>query len=168
MGYVNDPEMVQWIPPNHVIKSAGTWTSTLSSNTVADVRAAAAAAFSLYIPVEVPSNAAGLKGAQLVSIDVLYKVGTAALTSVLTVELEKVTFTAAGAATGSAVAVTVDSLHDTTAKRVSVADHCMTVALNTPAWVGKNDVYWLQVAAVAAATSLVTLWGARANFVLRV
>ena len=65
MGYVNETKMCQFIPPSLILKSAGTWTATLANNTVGDVRTAADAAFSLYIPILVPSNDQALKGARL-------------------------------------------------------------------------------------------------------
>ena len=113
MGYVNDPDFVQFISPNRIIKSAGTWTTTLSSNTVGDVRTAAGASFNLFVPIAIPSNAAQLKGVQLLGVDLHYKVATAALTSIATVELEKMSISNAGVVTGAAVTLTLDAGHDT-------------------------------------------------------
>ncbi len=168
MGYVNDPDMVEFIPANTIIKSAGTWTTTLATNTVGDVRTAAAAGFNLFVPIMLPANSGVLKGAQLQSIDLHFKIGTLAMTSVTTVELEKVSISNAGAVTGAAVGVTVDAANDTSAKRAATGDHFMNVALNSPAWLGKNEVYWLYVTFVAVATTAFTLWGAKANYLFRV
>jgi hypothetical protein len=169
MGYVHDTKMSQFIPPSMIYKSAGTWTPTLASNTVGDVRTAADASFTLLIPILLPSNDDKLKGAKLLSVDVHYKIGTAAADDFATVELEKMSISAAGAVTGAAVsAVTIDTDHDTAAERKAVDDHFMTVELDSPAWVDKDEVYWLALVVDAAATTVFTLWGAKANFELRV
>ena len=167
MGYVNDTKFSQFITPNQIIKSAGTWTSTFANNTMADVRTAADANFNLFIPILIPSNDVALKGAKLLSIDVHYKVATGALDGFATVELEKMSITAAGVVSGAAVAVTVDAGHDTAAERLAVGDHFMTVALDAPVWIDKDEVFWLYMACDAAANSVFTLWGAKANFTLR-
>ncbi len=169
MGYVHDTQMSQYIPAACIQKTAGTWTTTISSNTVGDVRSAAAAAFTLIIPIIIPSNAAAYKGARLKSIDVCYKIATKDATDFATVELEKQAFPAdTVAVSAAAVAVTLDANHNTAAKRYAQGSHTMTVALNTPAWIDDNDVYLLQLVVSAADTTVFTLWGARANFDLRV
>ena len=43
----------------------------------------------------------------------------------------------------------------------------MTVSLVSPMWVLKDELYVLQMACSAAATSVFTLYGAQANFELR-
>lgn len=167
MGYVHDTKFSQFITPNQIVKSAGTWTTTLASNTLADVRTAADAAFNLFVPILIPSNDVALKGARLLSIDMHYKVATGALDGFATVELEKMSITAAGVVSGAAVAVTLDGGHDTAAKRLAAGDHFMTVALDAPVWVDKDEVFWLYLACDAAANNVFTLWGAKANFTLR-
>lgn len=167
MGYLHDTKFSQFITPNQVVKSAGTWTTTLGTNTVADVRTAADASFTLYVPILIPSNDDSYKGAKLQSIDVHYKVATAAADDFATVELEKMSISAAGAVTGAAVTITQDASHDTAAARKAVGDHFMTVTLTTPAWIDKDEVYWLQLVVDAAAGTVFTLWGAKANFTLR-
>lgn len=168
MGYVNDTKMSQFIPASMIQKSAGTWTPTLSNNTIGDVRSAADASFNLFIPVLVPSNDVALKGARLLSVDVHFKIGTAACDDFATVEMEKMSISSAGAVTGAAVTTTLDTANDTAAERKAVADHFMTITLATPEWVDKDAVYWVYCAVDAAATSVFTLWGAKANFELRV
>lgn len=170
MGYVHDTQMRQFIPPFMCGKTAGTWTPTIASNVVSDVRTAADASFTLLIPVFLPSNAADLKGAYLESIDVWYKIATAAADDFATVELEKMILPASGTAvSGAAVTVSVDADHDTAAERKAAADaHKMTVTLSTPEWVDEDDVFYLQLVVDAAATTAFTFYGARANFTLRV
>jgi hypothetical protein len=160
--------MSQFIPASMIQKSAGTWTATLANNILSDNRTAADAAFNLFVPILVPGNSVALQGVKLTSVELLWDTSVAALDGVATVELERVTITAAGAASGAAVAVTVDSTNDTTAKRLTLASHRMTVSITTPEWVD-NDVYYvLYVTFDAAATSVVKLYGAVANFTLRV
>jgi len=173
MGYTHDTQMSMFIAPSAIHKTAGTWTPTIAANLPCDVRTAAAAAFTALIPIEIFSNAAALKGARLKSIDVFYKVLTAALTDFATVELEKVTLPPPAAATGTAftgasVTITQDAFHNTAALRKAVGDHTMTVTLTTPAWIDDNDAYVLEVICDCAASSVFTFYGARANFDLRV
>ena len=169
MGYVNDTAMAQFISPFSFGFSAGTWTPTIASNLPCNVRTATAAAFTALIPIPVPSNSVGLKGARLKSIDVFYKILTVATTDFATVELEKVALPVPAAApgtafTGTAPAVTCDALHNTAALRKAVGDHTMTVTLTTPVWIDDNDAYVLELIVDCAATAVVTFYGARANF----
>jgi len=170
MGYVHDTQMRQFIPPFMCGKTAGTWTPTIASNVVGDVRTAADASFTLLIPIALPSNATDLKGAYLTSIDVWYKIATAAADDFTTVELEKMTLPASGTAvSGAAVTVTIDTGHDTAAERKAIGDaHKMTVTLSTPEWIDEDEVFYLQLVVDAAATTAFTFYGARANFTLRV
>jgi hypothetical protein len=168
MGYTHDTHYAQFISPFQYQKTAGTWTATLASNTVGDVRTAADAAFDLYIPILIPSNASALKGAMLTSIDVYWRCATAAMDAVATVELEKMTLPAnASVVSGAAVTVTVDAANDTTAERLTLASHTMTVTVTTPTWSDDGECYWLYIACDAAATSVWTNWGAVAHFTLR-
>ena len=169
MGYTNNTGMSQFIAAGKIEKTAGTWTPTVASNVVSDVRTATAAAFTLLIPVELPSNSAYHNGALLKSVDVFYKIATAAATDVATVELEKVTLPATGTGvTGAAVTGSCDSGHDTAAKRKAVGDHTLTFTVTNPVWVTNGDACYLQVVVDAAATTAFTLFGARANYTLRV
>lgn len=166
MGYVHDTHMSQFIPPAAISKSAGTWTPSVASNIVKEARTAADAAFTLLVPIPIPSNASALKGAKLKSVDVFYKIGTAAADDFASVELEKVGL--AAAPSGEAVTITIDADHDTAAERKGMGDHMMTVAITTPTWLDDGDAYYLQLVVDAAATTIFTLFGARANYELRV
>jgi len=170
MGYVHDTAMSQFIQPDEIIKTLGTWTDSIASNVAKAVRTAADASFELHIPIKLPSNAEAMKGAYLKSIDVYYTIGTAAADDFATVELSKVTLPAAtgSAPTGAAVDTTPDTGHDTAAERLAADDHLMTVELDTPAWIDDDEYYVLQLVVDAAATTVFTLWGARANYTLRV
>jgi hypothetical protein len=167
MGYLNDTQFSQFIPAPAIVKTAGTWTPGMASNVVSDGRTAGAATFNLIVPVEVMSNQDTLKGCRLKSVELLYKIATAALTSMTTVELEKATYSAGGAAAGAAAAVTIDTGHDSSAKRVTVADHRMIVTVNAPTWMNTNEAYFLYVTCDAPATAVFTLYGAVATFDLR-
>lgn len=165
---MKNTHMSQWIPPSAIQKSAGTWTPTLSTDLVSDVRTAADTAFNLFIPVPLPSNSEYRAGALLKSIDVYYKVATAALDGFATVALKKMTLPATGTiVSGADVAVTEDAGHDTAAERLAVGDHTMTVTLDTPAYIDDGEEYVLYCALDAAATSVFTLYGARANYEMK-
>lgn len=169
MGYTHDTGMAYFVGPSNIAKSAGTWTPTLVGNTVGDVRTAADANWNLFVPLNPPmSNAAALKGARIKSVELLYKVATAALDGVATVEIEKVSVSGAGVVTGVAVTATVNAAEDTTAKRLAVADHRVIVTITTPTWIDNDEAYYLYVTFDAALTSAFTLWGAIVNYDLRV
>jgi hypothetical protein len=169
MGYVHDTHASVFIPPAAIQKTAGTWTPTIASNLVSDVRSAADASFTILVPVTVPQNSSFRKGARLKSIDLFYKITTAA-DDVASVALDKVTLpaTVVAAAGTSITAITLDTGHDTAAERKAQGDHTLTVTLDTPAWVGSNDIYWLSMVVDAAATTAFVLFGARANFDQRI
>ena len=169
MGYTHDVNMSQWLFANEAIKTAGTWTPTLASNVLSEVRTAADASFTIYIPIKIPSNSKALKGAYLKTIDVYYKILTAAADDFATVELEKMIAPLDTVIpTGSAPAITMDTAHDTAAERKAVQEHKMTVTLTTPVWVDDDHYYVLTLIVDAAATTVFTLYGARANYTLRV
>jgi hypothetical protein len=160
--------MSQFIPPSSIQKSAGTWTPTLASNVYSDNRTAADSAFNLFVPILIPGNSVALQGSKLNSVELFYSIGTAACDAVATVELEKCSVSSAGAVTGAAVTVTLNAAEDTDAERLAVANHRVIVTVTTPEWVD-NDVYYaLYVTFDAASTSVVKLYGAVANFTLRV
>ena len=86
-------------------------------------------------------------------------------------ELEKVTLPADDTAvSGAAVSgVTIDAGHDTAAERLAVdTDHCMTITLDDPAWIDDGEFYFLKLVVDAAAGTVFTFFGARANYTLRV
>lgn len=167
MGYVCDTQMSVFIPPADIVKTAGTWTASLSANVVKEDRTPADGVFNLIVPLGVTGNAAAFKGARIKRVDLLYKVAGGACDSIPTVEVEKVTFSAGGAAGGAAAAVTLDGGHDTDAKRKALGDHRMMVTLNSPAWLDDDEAYYLYVNVDASATTQFTLFGAVVYFDLR-
>ncbi|MCC7361226.1 MAG: hypothetical protein IT317_17200 [Anaerolineales bacterium] len=169
-GYVHDTSMSLAIHPNQVMKSAGTWTEVETS--VADVwalrRSAADATCNVRIPVLLPSNSAAQKGAYLKSVDVYYTVATAALDS-LAAAIYETNLPADGAAAVAATAhaFSYDSGHDTAPERIDVDEHAMTLTLTTPVWLDAGDLFHVEVALDAAATSVFDFLGARVNYTLR-
>jgi len=168
MGYVNLTDISQFIPPSEVLKTAGTWTATIASNIISDVRTAADAEFTMLVPLTLSGSSVGLQGAKIKSIDVWYKIATAAADDFATVVVNKVALNADTiAVAGTAPAVTIDAAHDTAAERKAVATHKMTVTLDTPVFVDKNTAYWLSMVVDAAAGTVFTLYGAQVNYTLR-
>lgn len=168
MGYVHDTHMAQFISPGLIEKSAGTWTPTLSSNAYFQRRSAADANFTLYIPIKVPSNSASQKGVYLTSIELIFNITTAALDDFATVELEKMVADSAGAVTGSAPSITLDTANDTAAERKATGTHRLTASLATPVWIDNDVWYVLECVCDAAATSVFDLYGAIVNYTLRI
>lgn len=175
MGFVHDTAMSQFIPPNQIGKSAGTWTLTVASNIWSDNRTAADAAFTLFVPIPIPSNSVAQKGARLKSIELMYEIGTAAADDFATVKLYKDTFSASAASgsgtintTAEVTAVTIDTGHDTAAERLAVDQHRMVITLTTPAFIDNDEGYHLECVIDAAATTVFKLYGAIANYELRI
>jgi hypothetical protein len=167
MGYVNDKHMSQIIPVG-AFQTAGTCVLTYSvaSNLVKAARTANDTAFSLFIPIIIPQNESPLKGARLKSIDVYYLVGTADLTSFAAPVLQKMTLKAdAAAPTGEELATTYSCANAAT---LTQAQHKVTVTVTTPEWADDDSYYILDLEIDPAASSVVTLYGARANYDLRV
>jgi hypothetical protein len=169
MGYVHDEHMSEFIHPGDFEMSAGTWAVAEASNVVSNDRTAADAAVTVLVPIRMPSNSVAHKGAKLARIDVGYLIGTAAADDFATVELEKVTVGADNvAASGAAVAVTLDTAHDTAAERLAADDHTMTVTVDSPAFLDDGDCYWLKMVIDCAAGTVLKFYGAVAHYTLRV
>lgn len=169
MGYVHDTAMSQFISPFAIGKTAGTWTPTIASNVVSDVHTAADESFTLLIPITVPSNAVAQKGAYLRSVKMFYKIATAAADDVATVAMDKVTLPATGVAvSGAAVTITEDGDHDTAAERKAEGDHTMTISITAPFWIDDGECVWVSIVVDAALATAFSLYGAVANFTLRI
>ena len=170
-GYVHDTAMSQFVPPADILKTAGTWTDTVGgvADTYMQRRTAADATAILVIPIAIPQNSVAQKGGYLKSIDVWYDVTTAAMDAV-TAELIQATLPANTAAFGAVTkpAITFDAGHDTAAERLTLDQHKMTITVTTPFWLDDDDEVYLELTIDAAATSLFDIYGARANFTLRI
>ncbi len=166
-GYVHDTAMSMWVPFTSFVHSAGAWTSTVAANVWYARRSAADASATTYIPVLLPSNSAANKGSYLQSIDLYYRVVTAALDA-LQADMYKVTLQVSGTlSTVAAITTTYDTGHDTAGERITVDEHKLTLTLSTPVWIDNDEQIFVEVIADAAATSLLDFFGARANFTLR-
>ncbi len=167
MGYTHLTDISQLIPPSAVQKTAGTWTPTIAANLVSDVRTAAAASFTLLIPVVLPGSTGGLQGARLESLDVFYKIATKA-GSAFTFALNQVALADNGVAClGASVDITPDSSHNTAAKCYAIGDHKLTVSVDQPAFIKSGTALWLSLAITAQDTTVFSFFGAQANFTLR-
>jgi len=168
MGYVHLTDICQFISPFAVGKSSGTWTPTVASDAVSDLRTPADAAFDLLIPLVQPGSDVALQGARIKSIDVWYSISVAAADDFATVEIDKMTLAATGSAcTGTNPAITIDADHDTAAERKATGSHKMTITLDTPCFIEDDTDYYLHLNVDAAATTVFALIGAQVNYDLR-
>jgi len=169
-GYVYDTAMSQFIPPSDILKTAGTWTDTVGgvANTYMQRRSAADATAILVIPIAIPQNSVAQKGGYLKTIDIWYDVTTAAMDAV-TALVTRATLPANTVAFGAvaAPAFTYDAGHDTAAERLTLDQHKMTLTITTPLWLDDDDEVYVELTIDAALTSLFDIYGARANFNLR-
>jgi hypothetical protein len=169
-GYVHDTAMSQFIAPNAVMVSAGTWSQVETG--VADIwgyrRAAADATANVWLPIPIPSNGVASKGAYLKSVDVYFTIATEALDA-LAATVYKVTLPADGAAASAAAAqaFTYDSGHDAAGERVDIDEHTMTLTLDSPFWLDDGEYAFVELALDGGTNGVFTLLGARANYTLR-
>src|SRR3990167_5846495 len=150
MGYVHDTAMSQFIPPTAMMGVTGTYTQ---------------AAGVVTIPIILPSNSVGLKGAYLKSVEIDYELLLAVATSV-TAAINKVTRGADEAvAVVSSVTVTQSLVAATTA--ATEDQHKLTVTLTTPEWIDNDVYYLLTLTLVCGGTVTVDILAAVANYTLR-
>jgi hypothetical protein len=176
MGYVHDTHMAQFIPPNAIGASAGTWTLAVASNVWSNNRTAADAAFTLYVPIPIPSNASALMGAKLLSVELMYSIATGAADDVVdtTFVIYKDTLQATAASgsgtinTAAELAGTKDAGHNTAAETKAVDEHRAVITVTTPEWADNDVAYHLEMVVDAAANTVFKVFGAIANFELRV
>lgn len=165
-GYVHDTAMSQFIPPNAIHVATGTWTEVAGQvvGTIVKHKAAAAETTVVTVPVLVPSNSVGMKGAYLKSIEVDYEILVAACTSV-TATINKVTRGADLAV--AVVASQAFTQTPTTAVSDDVDQHRLILTITTPFWVDNDEYVLVNLSMVAAATTQIDVLGAVANFDLR-
>ena len=175
MAYTNNTQMTQFIPPHliHDIGAGSPIVHAYSSQIAYESRTpAGAGTFILNVPILLPSNAAYRAGAYLQTVELIYKVSTADLTSFNTVDLNKITLASATGSnttfTGASQTQTQDATHNSSALRVIQGVHTMVVTPGTPPWIDNDEEWVLSCTLVAAATSILDLYGARCNFTLRV
>lgn len=168
MGYVHVTDISQFISPFEFAYSVGTWTPTLSSYLITNVKTAAADNPKIMVPIPLPSSSLGLQAAKLVSLDVWYSISTAACTGFGLCTISKVILAATGVAcTGAAIDSTMDAAHDTVQERYATGAHKMTCTVDTPFFMDKNYAYYFSMDITAAAGTVLAMIGAQANYTLR-
>jgi hypothetical protein len=168
MGYVHDTQMSVFTPAEDCTGTVGTWAMAVASNVWSLNKSAADNTSVVKIPLRLPSNAAALKGAQLKSVDIWWACGTGANEAVSAV-LYKQTLPVDGTlSTAAAVTTTYDTGYDSAAERLTLDEHKMTLTVTTPEWVDEDAVYYVELTVDSAANSVDKLFGARANYTLRV
>jgi hypothetical protein len=168
-GYVHDTAMCQYIPPTLFHLVTGTWTHAAGAvtDTIAVINAAADATTTANIPVLIPSNSVAQKGAYLQSVEIDFEILTAACDAVSAV-FNKVTRGADGAVhVVAAQTFTYDAGHDSAAERIDVDQHKMTLTPATPFWLDNDEYVLIELTLDRAATTVVHLLGAWANYTLR-
>ncbi len=168
MGYVHDTGMSALTSPAEVTATVGTWAMAVASHLWTLNHTAADNTSVIKIPLKLPANSVALKGALLKSVDVWWSNATADLDAA-SAELYLAALPAqAGTLAATAQTITYDSGHDSAAKRITQAVHKMTLTLTTPVWIDEDNEAYVELTIDAAATSVVKLMGARANYTLRV
>ena len=168
MGYTNDTGMAAFVSPIEVTPTVGTWAMAVVAHLWTLNHTAAADTSVLKVPLKLPSNAVALKGAFLKSIDFWWSNNVLDLVD-MTVEVYLATMPAQGGVLATVLqASSYDALHLNTAARKTSAQHKMTVTLTTPVWIDDDVEAYVELTCNAGATSAVKLFGARANYTLRV
>jgi len=168
MGYVHDTSMASVTALKEITTTVGTWAIAVASHLWTLDKTAADNTSVVHIPLRLPGNSLANKGAYLRSVDIWYSVATADLDA-LSAEVYKSTLPAQGGTLAAASqAFAYDSGHDTASERVAQAVHKMTLTLATPFWVDDDNEVYVELTVDAAATSVVKMLGARANYTLRV
>ncbi len=168
MSLTHTSQLTQFITPSAVQKTAGTWAATITGHVPSDTRSAAAATFDLVIPLALDGSVNGLEGAKITAVDVWYSVGTADLASMTGVDIYQLALNEDSKAVSSAkVTSTIDSGHDTSAKRKALAAHKMTIFITEPRFLKENTALVLEINAEGAATSVFKLFGAQVHYTLR-
>lgn len=167
MGYVHDTIQTV-IPSTKYAHSAGTWTQTVASNVWYNRRTAADAAAVSYIPlVDVPQRDGALKGSKLNSVDIHFRIVTAAIDA-MEAHLYKATFGADGALlTVAEVTTTYDTGHDAAAERIDADEHKMTLTPSSPTYLDNNEMLFVEVVWDGSATGVIDEFYTAANWNLR-
>lgn len=167
MGYVHDNVQII-VPFTEFAHSAGTWTATVASNVWYNRRTAADAGATTYIPLGgVPQRDGAVKGAKLTSVDVHFRIVTAALDA-MEAHLYKATMGADGALlTVAEVTTTYDTGHDAAAERIDVDEHKMTLTVTTPAYLEDNEMLFVEIVWDGSATGVIDEFYAVGNWTLR-
>ena len=166
---IHNTHVSQYIPPTLFHCVTGTWTEVAGqvTDTICKHVAATDEVATVNIPVIIPSNAIGLQGAKLASIEIDYEILVAACDAVTAV-VNKVTRGADGAvAVVASQSFSYDAGHDSAAERYDVDQHRMTLTLDTPIWIDNDEYVLVELTFDKAATTTIDLLAAVANFTLR-
>lgn len=159
---VNKTDNVLFIPISKVQTIGGTWTPTrIAQNNIVLRKTAAADTTYLNATLRDAFRTSTGKGIKVKSVDVLYSIGTAALTT-HTAVIDSVTY-----ANNTAVAVASHggTLSGTLAIATQANPYLSTITLGTQSFaVTDNQDIRMEVAVVAAATSAYDFYGFIVNF----
>ena len=167
MGYVHDTHMQQFIPPTMFHEITGTWAKAAGNvaHTIVTQKVAAAETATVTIPLLVPGNSIDLKGSMIASVEVDYEILTAAATSI-TATMWKIARGADDAvAVATQITVTQDLVAATTAAEVD--QHNLLITVTTPEYIDDDDYWFVELACVCAATTVLEFLGAQVNYTLR-
>ena len=167
MGYVHDTHMQQFIPPTMFHEITGTWAKAAGNvaHTIVTQKVAGAETATVTIPLLVPGNSIDLKGSMIASVEVDYEILTAAATSI-TATMWKIARGADDAvAVATQITITQDRVAATTAAEVD--QHNLLITVTTPEYIDDDDYWFVELACVCAATTVLEFLGAQVNYTLR-
>ncbi len=175
MGYVHDTAMAQFVPPNVFGYSAGTWAMAVASNVWSLDRSAADVAFTVYMPIPIPSCSVALKGAYLVSVELMYSIATTLADDFVetTAAIYKDTLqptAASGSGTLNTAAIVLgdfDAGHDTAAELKAVDEHRAKWTLTTPVWIDNDAAFHAEYVVDPAVGTVFKVFGGIVNYTLR-
>lgn len=167
MGYVHDTHMQKFIPPTMFHAVTGTWANAAGNvaHTIVLQKTAGAETATVTIPLAVMGNSSDEKGSKIASVEIDYEILTSAATSI-TATVWKI---ARGADGAVAVATQVTATQDLTAATdaADVDQHALTVTITTPEYIDDDDYWFVELACVCAAGTVLEFLGAQVNFSLR-
>jgi hypothetical protein len=168
MGYVHDTQMSVFTPAEDCTATVGTWAMVAAANVWSLDKGVADDTSIIKIPLKLPANAAALKGAQIKSVDIWWACSAADNDAVSAILYKQALPINGTLSTAAAVVTTYDTGHDVAAERITQDEHKMTLTVTTPEWVDEDAVYYVELTVDAGALSVDKLFGARANYTLRV
>ncbi len=167
MGYVHDAHMQKYIPPTMFHAVTGTWANAAGNvaHTIVLQKTAGAETATVTIPLAVPGNSSDEKGSKIASVEIDYEILAAVATSI-TATVWKI---ARGADGAVAVATAVTATQDLTAATdaADVDQHALTVTITTPEYIDDDDYWFVELACVCGASTVLEFLGAQVNFTLR-
>ena len=141
-------------------QTAAVWTLSSQGSGIIRLRRTASAATEriTFDCSPVIQRTTASKGWAPSSVTIQYKVSTGAIND-LTATLSTVVMpaNASAVASGSAVTFTYDASHDTTAERLTVAEHTMVLTITTPAYLNAGEHLVLDLLVDGTATGVVDL-----------